>query len=398
MGTASYRRPRRDQRIGLRLVPRQGGVRRIRLLERRHLRPQDDRHQLLVLPQRQDRTGHDHAAAPADRDAAVLELPHQHGGELHHLHDEPRLGVDDALRRLSQRCVHQPGHQGRAWERRRMPGHVATNGSDCASCHAKAVSGGYASWSGGTFAHKTTDTNCSSCHNGKTAKGMTTPPHLPTGTLQCSNCHTNTASSFTTYTMNHASVSTSRCDACHIGRLHQPGHQGRAGNGVVCRPRRDQRIGLRLVPRQGGVRRLRQLGRRHLRPQGDRHQLLVLPQRQDRKGHDDAAAPADRHAPVHELPHQHGGELHHLHDEPRLGVDEALRLLSHRRVHQPGHQGRDGYGVVSRATSRPTARLRRAATPRRCPADTPPGAAAPSRTRRPTPTARPATTARPQPA
>ena len=30
-------------------------------------------------------------------------------------------------------------------------GHVATNGSDCASCHAKAVSGGYASWSGGTF-------------------------------------------------------------------------------------------------------------------------------------------------------------------------------------------------------------------------------------------------------
>ena len=60
-------------------------------------------------------------------------------------------------------------------------GHVATNGSDCATCHAKAVCGGYASWAGGTYPHQATDTNCLTCHNGKTATGMTTPPHIPTG-------------------------------------------------------------------------------------------------------------------------------------------------------------------------------------------------------------------------
>ena len=225
---------------------------------------------------------------------------------------------------------------------------------------------------------------------------MTTPPHLPTGTLQCTNCHTNTAASFTTYTMNHASVSTMRCDACHRGAYTCAGHQGRAGHGVVSGPRRDQRIGLRLVPRQGGVRRIRLLERRHVRAQGDRHQLLVLPQRQDRKRHDHAAAPSDRHAAVHELPRQHGIELHHLHDEPRLGVDDALRRLPLRRVHRAGHQGCAGHGVVCRPRRDQRLGLRHRATPRRCPADTPPGAAARLRTRRPTPTARPATTARPQ--
>ena len=137
--------------------------------------------------------------------------------------------VDDALRLLSQRRVHQPGHQGRAGHGVVCRATSRPGGSDCASCHAKAVSGGYATWSGGTFAHKATDTNCSSCHNGKTAQGMTTPPHLPTGTLQCSNCHTNTASSFTTYTMNHASVSTMRCDACHTGAYTSQGTKGAMG-------------------------------------------------------------------------------------------------------------------------------------------------------------------------
>jgi hypothetical protein len=108
-------------------------------------------------------------------------------------------------------------------------GHVATNGVDCATCHASAVSGGYVSWSGGSFVHAATDTNCSNCHNGKTATGMTTPPHVPTGTVQCSNCHTNTASSFVTYTMNHGAVTGSRCDSCHNGSYTSQGSKGALG-------------------------------------------------------------------------------------------------------------------------------------------------------------------------
>ncbi|MGJ5012116.1 hypothetical protein ACQR05_30400, partial [Bradyrhizobium oligotrophicum] len=109
------------------------------------------------------------------------------------------------------------------------PNHVATGGADCVSCHAKAASGGFTSWGGAAFAHKATDTNCSTCHNGKTAQGMTTPPHIPTGTLQCSNCHTNTAASFTTYTMNHAAVATARCDSCHNGNYTGQGTKGAMG-------------------------------------------------------------------------------------------------------------------------------------------------------------------------
>ena len=79
--------------------------------------------------------------------------------------------------------------------------HVATSGQDCVTCHASAATT-FTSWAGGTYTHQPSDTNCSTCHNGKTALGLVTPPHVPVGTVQCSNCHTNTAASFTTYTMN----------------------------------------------------------------------------------------------------------------------------------------------------------------------------------------------------
>jgi predicted CXXCH cytochrome family protein len=109
-----------------------------------------------------------------------------------------------------------------------FPGHVATNGQDCISCHAGAASG-FTSWSGGKFTHAATDTNCSSCHNGTTATGQTTPPHIPVTGVQCSNCHTNTASSFATYTMNHTAVSASRCDSCHNGSYASQGTKGALG-------------------------------------------------------------------------------------------------------------------------------------------------------------------------
>src|SRR5215831_3688004 len=106
--------------------------------------------------------------------------------------------------------------------------HVATSGRDCITCHAGAANG-FTSWAGGAFTHAATDTNCSSCHNGSTATGMKTPPHVPVVGVQCSNCHTNTAPSFTTYTMNHASVSASRCDSCHNGSYAGEGTKGAMG-------------------------------------------------------------------------------------------------------------------------------------------------------------------------
>ncbi len=109
-----------------------------------------------------------------------------------------------------------------------FPGHVATNGADCVTCHAVAATG-FTSWAGGKFTHAATDTNCSSCHNGTTATGLTTPPHIPVSGVQCSNCHTNTAASFTTYTMTHAAVSTSRCDSCHNGSYTGEGTKGAQG-------------------------------------------------------------------------------------------------------------------------------------------------------------------------
>ena len=107
-------------------------------------------------------------------------------------------------------------------------GHVATNGQDCISCHASAASS-FTSWAGGKFVHQASDTNCSACHNGATATGMTTPPHVPTGTIQCSNCHTNTATSFTTYTMSHSAVTSIRCDSCHNGSYKSQGSKGAQG-------------------------------------------------------------------------------------------------------------------------------------------------------------------------
>ena len=132
----------------------------------------------------------------------VQQLPHQYGGEFHDLHD----GRDQAMRRsapadaiLSQRLITGEGTKG-ALGTASYPDHVATNGRDCVTCHSQRGSA-FASWAGGKFTHASTDTNCSSCHNGTTATGMKTPPHIPVAGVQCSNCHTNTAASFTTYTM-----------------------------------------------------------------------------------------------------------------------------------------------------------------------------------------------------
>ena len=146
------------------------------------------------------------------------------------------------------------------------------------------------------------------CHNGTTATGMTTPPHIPYRRVQCSNCHTNTATSFTTYTMNHSAVSGEPLRLLPQRLLHLTRHKGCARHGLFPKSRCDERTGLRQLPRQ---RRgdLRQLGRRYLYSPAERHQLLELPQRNHRDRYDHAAAYTGHRRPVQQLPHQYGGEL-----------------------------------------------------------------------------------------
>ena len=192
---------------------------------------------------------------PTDRRCSV-ELPHQHGVELHHLHDEPRRGGGGALRHLPQWVLHRPRAPRARWLGL-LPGHVATNGRDCATCHTKAVSGV-------------------------------------------------------------------------------------------------------LVERRRGD-----------YPCGGRHQLRELPQRYDRDRSEDAAACAGRpRVQCSQLPQQHGDELHHLYDEPCGGGGGALRQLPQRVLHGEGNQGRAGLGlpIDGHWTTRAARYLHVPATPRRRPA------------------------------
>ena len=104
------------------------------------------------------------------------------------------------------------------------PGHIATT-LDCATCHTSTTS-----WANATFNHTGITGGCASCHNNTAALGITTPPHIPTGTLECFNCHTNTTT-FTAYTMQHTAVTGISCSACHNGTYTGEGNIGRAGQG-----------------------------------------------------------------------------------------------------------------------------------------------------------------------
>jgi hypothetical protein len=75
----------------------------------------------------------------------------------------------------------------------------------CASCHR-----------GGVFLG--TPRTCIACHNGdptRVTQGRSSA-HIPTLTVDCSNCH-NTGSFTATWAMNHTSVASYRCDGCHNG-------------------------------------------------------------------------------------------------------------------------------------------------------------------------------------
>ena len=114
------------------------------------------------------------------------------------------------------------------WAPRRSPAMSSPAAATALTCHASAAPPSPVGRAA-KFTHAATDTNCSSCHNGTTATGMKTPPHIPVTGVQCSNCHANTAASFVTYTMGaagHGAVSTSRCDSCHSGAFTSQGTTG----------------------------------------------------------------------------------------------------------------------------------------------------------------------------
>ena len=137
------------------------------------------------------------------------------------------VGQRQPVRRLPQRILYRRRYRGRA--RHCIISQSCRNQrSRLRVCHASSTAS-YTTWAGGKYTHAATDTNCSTCHNGTTAAGMTTPPHILSGAVQCGNCHLNTATSFVTYTINHAAVSASRCDACHSGSFTGEGTAGALG-------------------------------------------------------------------------------------------------------------------------------------------------------------------------
>ncbi len=115
-----------------------------------------------------------------------------------------------------------------------FPGHVVVTG-DCVSCHTPSNTGNYTSFLGAAGGHTMTAAaaagTCANagCHaNGGAGKMYTNPPHIPSGTTQCDQCHTASFSSlsFLTATMNHAVVTATACATCHGGSYTTQGTTG----------------------------------------------------------------------------------------------------------------------------------------------------------------------------
>lgn len=116
--------------------------------------------------------------------------------------------------------------------------HTPTGTQPCDACHTASNTLNYTTWLGATGADHTLIAahDCVRCHNGATAKGMSTG-HIPTGSIQCDYCHVkyNGTSVITFYpgTMNHASATAVRCDVCHSGAYATQGVQYGGAQGKV---------------------------------------------------------------------------------------------------------------------------------------------------------------------
>ena len=224
------------------------------------------------------------------------------------------------------------------WERRRSPATcrpLAPTASPVTPARPQPSPAGQAE----IHVHAATDTNCSNCHNGTTATGMKTPPHIPVTGVQCSPCHDNTTPSFATYTMGqpgHGTVSASRCDSCHNGSFTGEGTTGAFGTASFPNHVATNGKDCVTLSRERG-RGLRELGGRQVYPRGERHQLFELSQRHHRDRHEDAAAHSGDGSSMQPLPRQYEAELCDLYDgadRSRDGQRQPLRLLSQRVIHR----------------------------------------------------------------
>jgi hypothetical protein len=102
--------------------------------------------------------------------------------------------------------------------RTQSPGHVLTGNAPCSSCHTNTtVPGGFAVHSN-TFDHVAAGVrpgSCTTCHNGTSATGQIAGHIVINAGAQCDACHSYTASSFATWTMDHSKVTSSACTSCH---------------------------------------------------------------------------------------------------------------------------------------------------------------------------------------
>lgn len=102
----------------------------------------------------------------------------------------------------------------------------ATVTGNCESCHRST-----SSWLSVQFTHSPANAvgtgTCDTCHNGVTALGKP-PTHIPVpaGIAKCDSCHRSQVSFATSFSMNHAVVTTGTCKSCHNGNYLSVGTQG----------------------------------------------------------------------------------------------------------------------------------------------------------------------------
>jgi hypothetical protein len=113
------------------------------------------------------------------------------------------------------------------------PGHIATLGASCDTCHTSSNTANYTTFLGAGYNHATAAGAClnSGCHDGSStglaagALGLVSyPTHIPTSGAVCDTCHTqSTTQNYTTFLgalYNHTTISPSpagRCSTCHNG-------------------------------------------------------------------------------------------------------------------------------------------------------------------------------------
>ena len=285
----------------------------------------------------------DPAACPGHR-RPVQQLPYQYRGEFRQLHDGPRVGERGPLQLLPQRRVPRRRHKG-ALGTASYPNHVATNGWGAPATQARPQASRVGQVESTPIGEQHQLLNLPQRDH---RAGDEDAPHIPSGAAQCSSCHTNTAASFTTYVMNHSSVSAVRCDACHNGSYTGEGSNGALGTASYLNHVATNGRDCVTCHASAASSFTSWAGAKYVHAASDTNcsscETTPLALGLTTPPH----IPVPQDSPVQRLPHQHGDELHHLHDDPFGGEHGALQLLSQRFLYLARHQRSAGYGLVCR--------------------------------------------------